>query len=145
MTYPRPLVGLALVTALLCGTAGCGGRSFPDPPKTYPVKGTITSDGRPLSGGTLLCILVTNNDKYGSPEAPAEIKPDGSFEPKLFTDIPGLYPGVWKVVVKPTIIKDGVTVRIPEPVPVKYTKEETSDLTFEVTKGENTPALVLIP
>jgi hypothetical protein len=145
MTLPRPLVGLALVAALLCGTTGCGGRSFPDPPKTYPVKGTITSGGRPLSGGTLLCILITNNDKYGSPEAPAQVQPDGSFEPQLFGNVKGLYPGVWKVKVTPIVMKDGQSFRIPEPVAAKYTKEETTDLQFEVKEGDNTPALVLEP
>src|SRR5262249_33308968 len=139
----RAVVGLAFVTALVCGVAGCGGKSFPEPPKTYPVKGTITSGGRPLSGGVLVCHLTTNNDKYGNVEAPAEIQPDGSFEPKLFTNTPGLYPGVWKVVAKPTVMKEGKATRIPEPVPAKYTSEETTDLTFEVKEGNNTPELVL--
>jgi hypothetical protein len=142
MTSPRPWIGLILTATLLCG-AGCGGREFPPPPKTYPVNGKILSGSRPLSGGTLLCVLVTNNDKYGSPEAAAEVKPDGSFEPKLFTETPGLYPGVWKVVVRPTVVKNAKTVRIPESVPAKYTKEETTDLTFEVKEGENTPTLVV--
>jgi hypothetical protein len=144
MTYSRPLIGLALLAAT-CASAGCGGKAFPAPPKTYPVKGTITSDGQPLSGGSLLCVLVTNNDKYGSPEAPAEIKPDGTFEPKLFADHPGLYPGTWKVIVRPTMVKDGMTIRIPESVPVKYTREASTDLTFEVTAGDNAPQLVLQP
>lgn len=144
MTYFRPAVGLAVLAAA-CGLTGCNGKSFPDPPKTYPVKGTISSGGKPLSGGTLLCVLVSNNDKYGSPEAPAEIQADGSFEPKLFAGHPGLYPGTWKVVVRPTMLKGGKTVRIPEPVAARYTKEETTDLTFEVREGDNAPKLDLKP
>jgi hypothetical protein len=123
--------------------AGCGTRSFPAPPKTYPVQGTITADGRPLSGGHLVCVLTTNTDRYGNVEAPAEVKPGGAFEPRQFGDVPGLYPGRWKVVVRPTKIVNGKAVRIAEPVPAKYTKEETSDLYFDVTEGENTVVLAL--
>lgn len=144
MTFSRHLIwaGLAVCAA---GLAGCGGRTeYPVPENLYPVHGTIKVGGQPLAGGLLGLVLVTDTDKYGPAEAPAEVKPDGTFEPVLFNGHPGLYPGRWKVVVKSTATyKGGKMVAAPQRVPAKYTKEETSDLFIDVAAGENTPTLVI--
>jgi hypothetical protein len=130
-----------LVPLLLCGLAGCGARQYPSPPPTYPVKGTIRLGSQPLRGGMLNCVLISGTDIYGAVEAPAVIQPDGTFEPLLFNGVTGLYPGKWKVVVKPTAIKNGRTFRYS--VPAKYTREDTTDLTFEVKEGVNSPELAM--
>jgi len=144
MSFSRKMIGAGLALCM-AGLAGCGGRTeYPVPENLYPVRGTVTVGGRPLAGGLLSCVLVTDTDKYGPAEAPAEVRPDGTFEPVLFNGHPGLYPGRWKVVVQSTVTyKDGKRVAAPQRVPAKYMREETSDLYLDVTAGENTPTLVL--
>lgn len=142
MTTIRRAVAFALAPALLGGPIGCGGRSITasDIP-AQPVTGKITLGGQPMTAGYLNLILVTNTDKYGKAEAVAEIRPDGTFEPHQVGDKTGLVPGRWKVVVNPTYIKEGKGRRLG--VPARYTKEETTDLSFEVPEGGSTPTLAL--
>jgi hypothetical protein len=132
-----PVVAVGLAALAGCGEPTIVGTNLP----LQPVKGKITLNGQPLTHGLLKLVLTTNHDKFGEAEAVAEVKPDGTFEPRQANDKPGLVPGTWKAYVSPTFVKDGKTVRMG--VPAKYTKEGTSDLTFEVREGENTPALAI--
>ncbi|HJZ54522.1 MAG TPA: hypothetical protein VKE74_06165 [Gemmataceae bacterium] len=130
------VVGLGLLTGLGCGTKG----SPPSSQPVQPARGKVTLGGQPMSGGALNLSLVSNNDKYGTVEAVAEIQPDGTFEAKQYGDKPGLVPGKWKVVVRPNYVKDGKTIKLN--VPAKYTKEETSDLSFEIPEGGKTDIVI---
>src|SRR5437868_1734110 len=106
MTSTRRLVGLPLGFALALGLAGCGTRAAP--PSSQPVqpaRGKVLLNGQPLPGGALNLALVSNNEKYGTVEAVAEIRPDGSFEAKQYGDKSGLVPGKWKAVVRPNYVK----------------------------------------
>lgn len=133
-----------LLLGLMLPAVGCGGKEYAAPKNLYPVRGTIRVGGQPLNGGLLSLVLVTDTDKYGPSEAPAVVKPDGSFEPVLFNGTPGLYPGRWKVVVKSTaIFKDGKKTAARPSVPARYRSEDTSTLFIDVTEGDNTPTLVL--
>lgn len=145
MTFSRRRVVTGLAAVCAAALAGCGGpHEYPVPDNLYPVRGTIRVGGQPLTGGLLSCVLVTDTDRYGPAEAPAEVRPDGTFEPVLFNGHPGLYPGRWKVVVKSTAAyRDGKKVAARQPIPARFMKEETSDLFIDVTAGENTPALVI--
>ena len=145
MAFSRHFVWAGLAAACAAGLGGCSRqRDYPVPGNLYPVLGTIRVGDRPLTGGLLSCILVTDTDKYGPAEAPAEVRPDGTFEPILFSGRPGLYPGRWKVVVKSTAVyKDGKKSVAAQKVPDRYTHEETSNLFIDVAEGDNAPILAL--
>ena len=134
-----PLLAVAVALAL----SGCGTKEMPAQ-TTYPVKGTLTLGGAPLSGGRVT-LLIVDASKYGPAECTADIKPDGTFEPSALGGQAGLYPGKWKVVVAPVGYKDGKPYTIRERVPARYTKEETTDLSIDVTTGNNTVTLKMTP
>jgi hypothetical protein len=126
------------VALLLLSLAGCGPRL----PQTYPVKGRVTLDGKPVAGAGVLLI-----PKEGRP-ANGVTDQDGAFVLSTFGQGDGALPGEHAVTVtlKKTV---GVTVNAeglegdfnPEKVheewivPEKYSKAKTSGLTVEVSAG----------
>ena len=110
--------------------------------KVHPVKGQVTLNGAPLSGGRL-SLYIEDVSKNGPAEATAEIKSDGSFEPVAVGGTSGLMPGRWKVVVSPTGYREGKPYRIRESIPARYTREGTTNLFVEVVAGENAPTVAL--
>jgi hypothetical protein len=91
------LPALATALCLLCG--GCGGVS--DRPVTAPVEGTVTLDGKPLSGAivTFWDTAGKNNPTAGNTDASGKYKLAGSNE--------GAQPGSYKVTVQHFTALDG--------------------------------------
>ena len=133
----------ATVAVVAFGLCGCGTKQMPAQ-TTHPVKATLMLGGAPLSGGRVT-LTTMDTAKYGPAECTADVKGDGTFEPSALGGQVGLYPGKWKVVVSPTGYKDGKPYTIKERIPVKYTKEETSDLIIDVKAGDNTVTLTMAP
>ncbi len=126
---------------LLVAATGCSSKAMPVA-HTYPVRGTVQLGGAPLAGGRLTLTPV-DPTLYGPAEATADVQPDGSFEPTAIGGSTGLMPGRWKVVVSPTGYRDGKPYRVKATIPAKYTREATTDLTIEVSEGDNHPTLTL--
>ena len=59
MFHTRPIVGLCLLAASLAAF-GCGRQRTFDP--TYPVSGTVTVDGRPVSDAEIVFVTVDKGD-----------------------------------------------------------------------------------
>lgn len=118
-TYAAALLLLAL-------TAGCG---RPAGPPTYPVSGTVSYRGEPLSRGTVLFIPEEG------PAAGTAIAADGSFSLHAvagkhrvgITSVPEPPPGATPENYDPP----------PALIPTRYSRPHTSDLTAEVQPGRD--------
>lgn len=86
----RSLWGGAAVALALVG-AGCGGNS------PVSVRGTVTLDGRPVEGATVLFIPEGEGR-----QATGQTGADGSFRLTTVTSNDGAFPGNYKVVVQYT-------------------------------------------
>ncbi|HEX4610510.1 MAG TPA: hypothetical protein VH092_20140 [Urbifossiella sp.] len=127
----RPAVWAFGLAALAAGP-GCGSSTAPASNVTVqPVRGKVMVGTTPVTGGLLKLTLVTT-EKTGNTGATAEIKADGSFEPRIVGDKAGLPVGKWKVVIDPVYVRDGKNGRAN--VPAKYTTE-ASDLVIDVPNG----------
>ena len=142
------LVTLAACSALLAGCGSGGGM-----PPAGTVRGTVTYQGKPVTGGTVVFHSVKNPERDGA----AGIKPDGTY---LVYDAP---PGDTKVTVvvaargatgmsypgqnsipkaagvkeAPAELKAGNAPPAPKPVslPAKYAKVESTTLNYTVREG----------
>lgn len=123
-----------VVVSLLClSFAGCGGGS--DGPERYPVKGTISFEGAPVQEG-----MVTFSD--GNFSSSGMITTTGEFT--LADDLPT---GSYKVQVTPPDLQTAPTFgktgeAAPQPkevknIPEKYRTLATTDLSADVTSGDN--------
>jgi hypothetical protein len=114
-------IGL-LMLALL--TAGCGAATEK---ADATARGTVTVDGKPLTGGTVL-FTPTGEGQGGS----GLIESDGTFELRTSASKSGIDPGEYDVVIMPTDdmldAEDGV------PIPPKYSDMENPVLRETVTK-----------
>jgi hypothetical protein len=120
----------ALVPLLLAAlAAGCGsGR--------YPVAGRVTYvDGTPVEAGTVIGEATVNGKPVG---VQGNIKPDGSFRWGTERAGDGALPGHYRVIVMPVALGDSELAAGKQPaVGAKYTKYDSSGLTFEVKPGQN--------
>ena len=123
-----------MLVAACCAASGCG--SAEDP--LYPVTGTITVDGKPLTKGTVGLIpdLARGNTSAYAPQG--KIGPDGQFSIATL-ERTGAAPGRYKVVVwsaanEPASdsYQDMQAYKPQWLVDAKYTQAETTDLAFEV-------------
>jgi hypothetical protein len=90
LTSRLALLCLALPVVL----TGCGGTNSP-------VTGTVTFNGSPVEGGTLVFSpMGTGGDSPGSPST-AEVKPDGTFKLLTIDNSTGAAPGHHRVVYTP--------------------------------------------
>lgn len=131
--YSARWMNRAIVFAFCCGLTGCSGKEF----DTYPVTGSITVNGSPLTTGSVTFVSTS-----GGPPATGEIGPDGRYT--LTTEKPndGATPGKYTVMV---VAVADTSNRSPEDrsplpppvVPEKYLSTYTSGLTAEVKAGEN--------
>ncbi|CAN5334820.1 carboxypeptidase-like regulatory domain-containing protein [soil metagenome] len=112
-----------LLLVLVCG---CGGETF------HNISGIVTLDGAPLDGASITFVPVEKGN-------PAVGRTDAGGRYTLETgNTAGIRPGSYKVVV----VKNAYTpydertgqggALLPSPVPVKYAKAETSDITLTV-------------
>ena len=128
----------AVLTILFLGLSlGCG----KTPEKLYPVQGTVTVRGKPLSGGTVQFEMKNKGEASGEVfTAAGEIGEDGTYQLSTFGK-PGAPAGEHRVWVTPNLARQpdelGVSVERLSPVPKKYMLPTTTDLTYTVSEGDN--------
>lgn len=111
----------------LLSLPGCGAR-------LYPVQGTVTVDGQPLTKG----MVVFERAEGGEPiTARGEVRPDGSYRLSTHKPGDGVPPGVYRALVNPLDMSDVPDEQKDLPFDQKYTKFQTSELRFEVKPGPN--------
>jgi len=106
---------------------GCGG---PPRPETV-VTGTVTHQGQPVTGGTV--IFEITGDRGPLPY-PGEIAADGTYE--LTNGVPGP---------ARIAVDTGIRKGLPDyfPLPERYADPDTSGLTYEVVKGKQQHDIVI--
>ncbi|QDV10523.1 hypothetical protein CA51_03720 [Rosistilla oblonga] len=133
-TRLRSTVSIAIASALLLSTAGCGptGKRI----ATAPVKGKVTYKGAPVTTGTVMFIPTT-----GGPPATAEIQPDGTYSLKTYDPGDGAVLGDHTVAVTAMDLPAGTPedpVAAPTMlVPAEFGNPSTSGLTATVVEGDN--------
>lgn len=121
-----PMVALFGVTLW---TAGCG----PKLPKTVPVSGTVTYNGKPLEKAT---VSFAPQDPAIRP-ADGKTDASGNFKISTFNPADGVMPGQYKITVwmgedeSSGAEKQTKAVKSKSPIPEKYAKPQTSG--FEET------------
>lgn len=133
---------VVLVGAMLVGAAGCGDSG----PTKYPVTGTVTYRGEPLTAGSVMLFA-----DEGPPSSPGKIGPDGSYSLEAVA-------GSHRVQIVLPAVEDPVALEpgpggpaadagqvAPGPkIPKKYTRYRDSGIAVEVEPGEeNTIDIVL--
>lgn len=118
-----------LVGALLLGLPACNGGS-----RTYPVKGTLIYNGKPVPKGTVLFTPVS-----GGPTATGQINEDGTYRLTTYKPGDGAFIGEYRVVV---IAMEGPLqgeppIAPPPLIPDKYSSLALSDLKANVHEGDN--------
>jgi hypothetical protein len=119
----------ALVASAALAAAGCGtGRS--------PVHGRVTyDDGAPVPAGTVIGEATVGGKAVS---VQGTIGPDGRFSWGADRPGDGALPGTYRVVVMPVPPGDAERAAGKRPaVDGKYTRFETSGITFEVKPGSN--------
>ena len=123
------------VLALLVYVAGCSG----NPAATYPVRGTVRLDGKPMARGTVLFESIpaeTDGERF---TARATITGDGTYRLSTFGEYDGAVAGRHRAVVLASSVNPENTGGTPEPVlPVKYASTRASQLEYEVKPETNT-------
>jgi hypothetical protein len=130
----RSLSSLFLWMVVCLVTAGCGRDNFGT------VEGTVTLDGKKLDGGS-----VTFSPIAGGTLSFGNIATDGSFHLQTAT-IQGVVPGEYVATVsyrrgRPSPGMSDREIESLEKVPVRYCKQNTSDLRFDVKPGDNSAEL----
>lgn len=125
--------GVLMIGACCLISAGCGGSKKPWE-KTYPAKGVVTFEGKPLAGARIT--LVPQNAEFPSSVRPsATTNANGEFELTTFKKQDGAPAGEYKAVVHRYRV--GGTPELPSPLPndmpQKYSKPESSDVKLVVT------------
>jgi hypothetical protein len=121
-------VSFVLVGALLLGLPACTGG-----PRTYPVKGTVRYDGKPVPKGTILFTPV-----QGGPTATGQINEDGTYRLTTYKPGDGASLGEYRVVIMAMEPMQGEPPTSPPPIiPDKYSSLALSDLKANVQEGDN--------
>ncbi|MCS7237758.1 MAG: carboxypeptidase-like regulatory domain-containing protein [Thermoguttaceae bacterium] len=137
----RVFLGLIVVGALGCSR---GGQSRPAPVKTYPVRGTVTFQGKPLPDATVLF-----RSKDGKWTASGRTDSNGTFTLTTFNPGDGAPAGEYMVAVmafEAPATSESEEKPGPPPkmlIPKKYATPETSGLTATVGEKENEVKLTL--
>ena len=121
-----PLLAAPLLLALV---SGCGsGR--------HPVTGRVTyEDGTPVEAGTVIGEATVDGKPVG---VQANIEKDGAFSWGTERAGDGALPGNYRVAVMPVALSELELSAGKQPaVDGKYTRYETSGITFEVKPGKN--------
>ncbi len=141
------VVGLGLGGLLFFLVAGCGGgRGDANLPKLVPVSGTVTLDGKPLSGATVSFLPVgatRGRTCYGATDA------EGRYELMLDEEHKGAPEGEFAVLCNKWIMPDGsdyprdtdvspLESNAKELLPPRYSLDGTSELKATVPAGGGT-------
>jgi hypothetical protein len=137
VTFVSPRVSIASILSIcaLAALTGCGENESRVP--VYPVKGSISFLGQPLSGAFLS--LHPKGAARNAPAPRASVKPDGSFELSTFEGSDGAPEGEYLVAVKwykPVKVK-GEIVSGPNALPAKFSNPKTSGIEVNVASGDN--------
>lgn len=133
---PRKGRGRWLLSLLILAALGCGGSSHEL--ETALVRGTVTLDGNPVTGGYVF--IVPGKGRM----AKGVIQSDGTFVMGTYESSDGVQVGTHPVIVTPVPADEGSGRQNAVPIPRKYAVASTSGLTCEVRTGEeNTLNLVL--
>jgi hypothetical protein len=131
------------VSACLLALAGCSSK-----PETFPVRGRVLVNGKPLAGAEGNVVFHNLDDKL--PMARGALQPDGSFELTTFRPGDGAVAGKCQVTVHtfvPGVGTEGEPgYRPPRPVlPLLYTRLDQTPVTATVEPKENRLDLDLKP
>jgi hypothetical protein len=126
----QTLPSIFLLLCALVVSAGCSRQTFGT------VEGVATLDGKKLDGGS-----VTFNPVAAGPLSYGNIATDGSFHLQTAT-IQGVPPGEYVATVSwrrgpPALGMSEREIDALEKVPIRYCKQNTSDLRFDVKPGHN--------
>ncbi len=132
--------------ALLCVCLGCGSPVVSDVAEfgdLHPVTGRVTFDGKPIPGGSVRLFPVGSGASAASSDVhSAVVREDGSFEVRTFRaggQGIGAPAGDYQVSVSwtghPYIDTDIPRDELPEQLPARYTRPQTSGLEAKVTSG----------
>jgi len=136
-SMPQRQINLIALAALLAISAGCG-----ESPKgrtgLFPVTGTVTIDGKPLTTGMISFMADNAREAFTSP-----IDGTGKYKLGASATDAGALPGEYKVLIiateAPKMSTDPANPSQPKSlIPEKYTKKETSGLTATVKSEPNT-------
>jgi len=116
---------------LVCGCGESG-------PRTIEIRGTVTTGGKTLEGGTIT--FKPTNVPDGGARRPAigQIESDGSYTLSTFTHGDGALPGEYAVVITSLVGAPPLTVWEENPpkrksrIPLKYNRADTSGLTASI-------------
>lgn len=122
----------ALLALVLLVVGGCSRDRRPPLPKTFPVTGIVSFDGKPLSGATVM-FNPTAGDGHGSI---ALTDATGRYKLTTFKPGDGVVPGDYKVAITKIELggsrSDSPTAVAPDPknvLPAKYADDSTSGIT----------------
>ena len=129
----RRRLELVAISALLL--VGCSG----GPEPTYPVHGVVTLDDQPLDGGTILFELAEPPDRGERYTARGTIDSEGRYQLSTFGENDGAVAGRHRVVVfaKIAVMRDTPYGSQKSVIPTKYQAPETTDLLYDVERGDN--------
>jgi hypothetical protein len=128
-----PLAALAAGFVAMSLTSGCGSREAPPGPAT--VRGRLTFNGQPVTGG--LVVFTPDPQRGGTGKsASAETGPDGSFTLQL-NQSPHIPPGWYRVSLAPApVIPDPLSAMQKPVFPAKLARPDLSGLEREVQAGK---------
>jgi len=130
-------MAIGLSAAICVLSLGCKGEEKPVTEGLVTVTGTVTLNGKPLTGGSIMFAPAKKNAKLRNPNS--QIDAEGKYDLTWSTDEMGALPGAYTVVV---IYMDGIVTEDGPPpkslIPEKYNNVATSGLSATVKEsGEN--------
>jgi len=145
--HPRSL--LLSVPLCLCVSFFSAGCSQSGNVKTYPVKGVVTFDGKPMVGGGSISLVPTTNQPGKT--AAGIIKPDGTYILGTYTETDGSMTGDFKVIIFQETAKEGqaapdgaaptatatTSVAPADRIPLLYSDDQKTPLTAKIEPQPN--------
>ena len=111
-----------MLAALTLALPGCGSSN----PETFPVSGTVTLDGRPVSGAAVVFTPDTGQPATGTTDNA------GQFELSTFQLGDGALPGKHRVTIAKTTVDPNDRDKVLFLIPQKYGNRQTSELMCDV-------------
>jgi hypothetical protein len=104
----------------------------------HPVKGTITFQGKPISGA-IVSLHPKEASKSVAPNPRASVQADGKFELSTFGQFDGAPEGDYVLTVQwfRPVNRNGDVMPGPNVLPRKYSKPATSNIDIRVASGTN--------
>jgi hypothetical protein len=127
---PFMRVSVVLLGAMLVGLPACTGG-----PRTFPVKGKVMYNGKPVPKG-----LIQFTPVKGGPTATGQLNEDGTYSLGTYTPGDGASIGEYRVVIMAMESLEGRSPHdapLPPIIPDKYSSLALSDLKAEVHEGDN--------